>query len=293
MEFSSEPASRRSPIAVSAFSPSRLRRLLVARTSSRRSAPWSARTRATCEPRNPVAPVTKAFKGKVSILGQIMNSSAGLRTSVKRFTYSRIGRRRESAARHRARFPRPNYHGRAVRPECERASRREVHGSCRPPSQRLHNQKAQARHARHCSATRLRRVRRAATISIPAGVWHGRWSDPRCERVQISLFRTFAIRREFQNASELFRVSAYLEPPPRNGNWLRADLSRGKRERILTPLLLHHLGICGQREQREVIAIEVVHQIKHTRESRAREEGLIPRTIFSLGAQQVSDAASY
>jgi hypothetical protein len=157
-----------------------------------------------------------------------MDSSAGLPTSVKRITYSRIGRRRESAVRHRARFPRPNYHGRAVRPECERASRREVHGSCRPPSQRWHNQKAQARRARHCSATRLRRARRAATISIPAGMWHGRRSGPRCERVQIFPFRTFAIRREFQNASELFRVSAYVKPPPRNENWLRADLSRGK-----------------------------------------------------------------
>src|SRR5271155_447092 len=59
MAFSREEGSRRSPVAVSHCKPSRFFRLLVGRTSSRKSAPCSARARATWEPRNPVAPVRK------------------------------------------------------------------------------------------------------------------------------------------------------------------------------------------------------------------------------------------
>jgi hypothetical protein len=64
MAFSRETASRRSPVAVAAFRPSRFFRLLLGRTKRRRSAPFSKRALATCEPRNPVAPVTNAFKGR-------------------------------------------------------------------------------------------------------------------------------------------------------------------------------------------------------------------------------------
>src|ERR1700745_798638 len=60
MAFSSDAESRRSPVAVSAFRPSRFFRLLVERTSRRRSDPCSDNARATWEPRNPVAPVRKA-----------------------------------------------------------------------------------------------------------------------------------------------------------------------------------------------------------------------------------------
>src|ERR1700687_5246113 len=61
MAFSRDAASLRSPIAVSAWRPSRFLRLLVGRTKRRRPAPCSASTRATWVPRNPVAPVMKAF----------------------------------------------------------------------------------------------------------------------------------------------------------------------------------------------------------------------------------------
>src|ERR1700722_15654888 len=61
MAFSRDAASLRSPLAVSPGRPSRFLRLLVGRTKRRRPAPCSARTRATWVPRNPVAPVMKAF----------------------------------------------------------------------------------------------------------------------------------------------------------------------------------------------------------------------------------------
>src|SRR5580704_5055285 len=64
-------------------------------------------------------------------------------------------------------------------------------------------------------------------------------------------------------------------------------------ESKLVPALLHDFRVRGQREQREVIAVEVIHQIKHAREPSAGEERLIPRSIFSLRAQKVGHATRY
>jgi hypothetical protein len=56
---------------------------------------------------------------------------------------------------------------------------------------------------------------------------------------------------------------------------------------------LHYLGIGRQREQREVLPVEVIHQIKHAGKTRAREIRLIPRPVLLLSTQQVGNAASH
>jgi hypothetical protein len=56
---------------------------------------------------------------------------------------------------------------------------------------------------------------------------------------------------------------------------------------------LHHLGIRCQRQQREVLPVEVILQIEHTRKAGARAVWLVPRAIFLLRAQQVRDPTGH
>src|ERR1019366_7061564 len=54
-------------------------------------------------------------------------------------------------------------------------------------------------------------------------------------------------------------------------------------------LLATDLGVCGQRQQREILPVHVVHQVKHSRKSRAGVERLIPGTVAALRLQQIGD----
>jgi hypothetical protein len=45
-------------------------------------------------------------------------------------------------------------------------------------------------------------------------------------------------------------------------------------------LLSHHLLVCGQRDQREVLAVEVVHQVKDAGEAGSGVPGLVPETLL-------------
>src|SRR5208282_4802827 len=68
----------------------------------------------------------------------------------------------------------------------------------------------------------------------------------------------------------------------RTGNW---ELS--------CTLLRHHLRIGREREQREILAVQVVLQVEHAREARAGEESLVPGTVFILRSQKIGHAAGY
>src|SRR5579863_1692805 len=59
----------------------------------------------------------------------------------------------------------------------------------------------------------------------------------------------------------------------------------------LVTALLDHLGIRREREQREILPVQVILQIEHARKSSAGEERLVPGAVFLLRAQQVGDAA--
>src|SRR5450432_2255851 len=61
----------------------------------------------------------------------------------------------------------------------------------------------------------------------------------------------------------------------------------------LTLCLLHDFPVSRQRNQREIFAIEVVHQIEHARETGAGEKRLIPRAVTLLRTQQVCDATRH
>src|SRR6266404_4250596 len=56
------------------------------------------------------------------------------------------------------------------------------------------------------------------------------------------------------------------------------------------PLLDHHFLVRGQRDQREVLAVEVIHQVEDAREAGAGVPGLVPGAILFLGFQNVGDA---
>src|SRR5579864_5814446 len=55
-------------------------------------------------------------------------------------------------------------------------------------------------------------------------------------------------------------------------------------------LLPHHLLISGQRDEREVLAVEVVHQVEDAREAGSGVPGLVPGAVFLLGFQNIGDA---
>src|ERR1700741_4998185 len=63
------------------------------------------------------------------------------------------------------------------------------------------------------------------------------------------------------------------------------SVSTGNRE--LVSVLLHYLRVRRQRQQREVLAVQVIHQVEHTREAGSRVELLIPGAVFTLRAHQV------
>ena len=60
--------------------------------------------------------------------------------------------------------------------------------------------------------------------------------------------------------------------------------------RPLIAFSLHYLLIRGQRQQREILSIQVIHQIEHARKARSCEIFLIPRSTLVLRTQQIRDA---
>ena len=56
------------------------------------------------------------------------------------------------------------------------------------------------------------------------------------------------------------------------------------------PLLLHHLLVRRQRDQREVLAVEVVHQVEDAREAGAGVPGFVPGAVFFLGLENIGDS---
>src|SRR4029077_8960940 len=54
-----------------------------------------------------------------------------------------------------------------------------------------------------------------------------------------------------------------------------------------------HLRVGGQSEQRKILAIHVVLQIEHARESRAGVVVLVPRAVLLLSAQEVGNTARH
>jgi len=61
--------------------------------------------------------------------------------------------------------------------------------------------------------------------------------------------------------------------------------AEGAREKVELVLFSNHLLVCGQGDEREVVAIEVVHQVKDAGETGAGVVGLVPGTIGALGLQ--------
>jgi len=74
---STEAASSTSPVTRSTGAPSRLRRSLVARTRARTACPRRASSRATQEPMNPVAPVTRTRTSSLPGRGGGLGPQAG------------------------------------------------------------------------------------------------------------------------------------------------------------------------------------------------------------------------
>src|SRR5208337_3204022 len=78
-------------------------------------------------------------------------------------------------------------------------------------------------------------------------------------------------------------------PPPVVTSF--GTLLDARRARLLFLRRSRSLRISRQRDQREVLAIHVVHEIENAREARAGVPLLVPGSVAPLGLQQVSDPA--
>src|SRR5579863_697229 len=150
-----------------------------------------------------------------------------------RTVFLRTSRRQQSAGKRTVHRPPPSYRVPAARAECRRASRPGVREWFRPPSPRSRSRKAPGRRAPRCTAKHPPQDPHERTTSSLAHRSRGQWSCRRCARLRISLFRRFAPRRAFQNASERSRVRT--SGPP--GSWLKerratSYLDVGHSERI-------------------------------------------------------------
>src|SRR5438067_7497345 len=53
----------------------------------------------------------------------------------------------------------------------------------------------------------------------------------------------------------------------------------------------HHFLVRGQRDQREVLPVEVVHEVEDAGEAGASVPNFVPRAVFFLGLEEIGDAA--
>src|SRR5262249_50755196 len=89
-------------------------------------------------------------------------------------------------------------------------------------------------------------------------------------------------------ASASLNGGVVVMPKHSAGGSLTSHTAIKTRARTEAAAVVH---ISGERKQREILAIHVVFQIKHARETRACNLFFIPRTIGLLRAQQVTQAA--
>src|SRR6202011_4789281 len=61
---------------------------------------------------------------------------------------------------------------------------------------------------------------------------------------------------------------------------------------LITPRRCHYLRVSREREQREILPVEVIHEVEDAREAGSGEIRFIPRSVFLLRAQQVGNASS-
>src|ERR1700677_96292 len=71
-----------------------------------------------------------------------------------------------------------------------------------------------------------------------------------------------------------------------NSGWARGSA-------LPRAFLGHHLGVGRERDQWKILAIQVVHQIKHAGEARTGVERFVPGAVFVLYTQQISHAACH
>src|SRR5579864_9147410 len=110
------------------------------------------------------------------------------------------------------------------------------------------------------------------------------FSNVRTSSGSSNRFKTVSIIGMPEGFYEEKNVDSFLPPP----------IALPIRARIaaqLVAVLLHHLRVRGQRKQREVLPVQVIHEIEHARESSPGTEFLIPGSVGSLRPHEIRNAA--
>src|ERR1700738_5186729 len=60
---------------------------------------------------------------------------------------------------------------------------------------------------------------------------------------------------------------------------------------LITPRRCHYLRVSREREEREILPVEVIPEVEDAREAGSGKIRFIPRSVFLLGAQQVGNTS--
>src|SRR5215471_14070873 len=119
-----------------------------------------------------------------------------------------------------------------------------------------------------------------------------RRSAPRSAKAEATWLPTNPVAPVTKANMEILKVRGkarpFQGPGARSRHHNRPNHDRGS-YRLNLVLLHHQLLVRCQRDQREVLTIQVVHEVEDARESRAGVPGLIPGAVFFLHLQQIRD----